>query len=215
MRNTGEDCLSCHFHHVKLQAWHLVRLPAMPILSIKDEPGGSSSSSCLVILARKHSPRKQYHTLLSLLNIWWGIYRLRLGELGGVALYHAKKNIRLQREQSFQKFCDTKGAGCTFPLRGQRLSPACGKELSDPEQPFLCTSDSRTWYEQDKHVFRLVTLSAIDFLLTRLTVQLPGAALLVMDLLCLYARLHTAVVRHLKNQSCWNLGVHLLLRGCI
>lgn len=80
MRNTGQNCLCCHFHHIRLWAWHLVHLPPVLILSVKDEAEGTSSSSCLVILAGNQSSHQQYHALLSLLNIWWGIYRLRLGE---------------------------------------------------------------------------------------------------------------------------------------
>jgi len=69
----------------------------MPILSIKDEAGGTCSSNCLVILAGKHSPCKQYHTLCHLLKIWWGIYRLRLKEIGHVELCRAKRRLCLQR----------------------------------------------------------------------------------------------------------------------
>lgn len=63
MRNMGQNRL-CHFHHIKLQAWHLLRLPAMLILSIKDEADGTSSSSCLVILAGKHSLQEVSHCSL-------------------------------------------------------------------------------------------------------------------------------------------------------
>lgn len=161
MRNTGEDCLSCHFHHVKLQAWHLVHLPAMPILSIKDEPGGSSSSSCLVILARKHSPRKQYHTLLSLLNIWWGIYRLRLEELGSVALYHAKNKYSPPERAILSKVLQHKRCWVHVSPQGTETVTCMWGRAAWSHSLSCALQTGRTWYEQDKHIFLLVKCSYV------------------------------------------------------
>lgn len=97
MRSVGQNSLCYHFHHIKLWAWHLVCLPPVLILSVKGEASGSSSSSCLVALAGRHSAHQQHHTLLSLLNTQGGICRLRLEELGSTELYHANRRLCPQR----------------------------------------------------------------------------------------------------------------------
>lgn len=97
MRSVGQNSLCCHFHHIKLWACHLVCLSPMLILSVKGEASGSSSSSCLVAVAGKHSAHQQYHTPLTLLNTQWGICRLSLEEIGSTELYHAKRRLCPQR----------------------------------------------------------------------------------------------------------------------
>lgn len=115
MKSVGQNGLCCHFHHIKCWAWHLVCLPPMLILSVKGEASESSSSSCLVALAGKHSAHQHYHTLLTLLNTQWGICRLRLEEIGSTELYHAKEDCVPRDNKPFQSSVVEKDAVCTFP----------------------------------------------------------------------------------------------------
>lgn len=124
-----------------------------------------------------------------------------------------KKKKSLQR--SFERFCAAEGAGYAFPL-GAVSSPQGG--VNDPCSFSCVLQTGRTWYEQEKCMFLLVMLSAINFLLTRLTGQsLRNRKLLLFCYGFAWPACQTDRSRSKTSykQSCLPLDILLLLRGCV
>lgn len=79
-----------------------------------------------------------------------------------------KEDCAPRDNDPFQSSVVQKGAGCTFPCRVQWLSASVESRLKHPCRLSYAFQTERTQHEEEKCIFLLVMLSAVDFLLIRL-----------------------------------------------